>query len=147
MKTFRFVSALFVLSLVALSLSPAVAQDRYEEQVLAQLEEASEVFIDQGYEGVLGDGGALDHQTYQDYTVSLLTGLQYAIVGVCDEDCLDIDLEIYDGYDELVVADESDDDYPVVRFTVTQGGDFTLRVTMFECNENPCYYGVGLYGR
>jgi hypothetical protein len=136
--------ALPVLLLFVLS-APASA-DQYEDQVLAQLSEASRVFRSAGYTALMGDGGTLDHQYYEDYSVELATGVTYAIVGVCDEDCYDLDLEMYDGYGDLIVKDDTDDDAPVVEFTVTQGGVFTLRVTMFHCEANPCYFGAGLYG-
>jgi len=55
-------------------------------------------------------------------------------------------MALYDGYGNLISRDDSEDDVPTVEVTVTQGGDFTLQVTMYNCNQNPCYYGVGLYG-
>lgn len=147
MKRIRIISVVGSVLLTLTSLGSALAQDRYEQQVLIQLEEASSIFTSAGYTGILGDGGALDHQYYEDYTVTLGAGVTYAIVGVCDEDCYDLDLGIYDGYGDLITQDDSEDDAPVVEFTVTHGGDFTLRVTMYHCEGNPCYYGVGLYGR
>lgn len=123
----------------------SLAQDPYEAQILAQLEAVSAALVNAGYTGLLGDGGLLDHQTHEDYSVNLRAGATYAIVGVCDEDCFDIDLAIYDGYGNLITEDQSEDDAPVVEFTATSGGQFTLRVTMYHCSNNPCYYGVGLY--
>ena len=67
-------------------------------------------------------------------------------MGVCDEDCSDIDLSLLDGYGNLVVEDIEVDDAPVIEFTVTASGDFTLGVEMYECSVEPCYYGVGLFG-
>lgn len=143
-----FRTALVLAHLALIPVGAAFAQqDQYEQQVLRQLEEASAVFRNAGYTGLLGEAGALDHQRYIDYTATLSKGVNYAIVAVCDQDCLDVDLALYDGDGELVTQDESEDDVPVVEFKVTRGGDFTLRVTMYHCEENPCYYGVGLYGR
>ena len=67
-------------------------------------------------------------------------------MGVCDEDCQDLDLELYDGYGNLISQDDSVDDAPVVEVSVVQGGAFTLRVMMYECTEDPCYYGFGVFG-
>ncbi len=103
-------------------------------------------FTSAGYIPVIEDGGRLIHGASETYTVTLEAGRTYILMGVCDEDCLDLDMELYDGYGNLISRDDSEDDVPTVEVSVTNGGDFTLQVTMFECNENPCYYGVGLYG-
>ena len=127
-------------------LRTAIAQDRYEQQVLLQLDQVSLVFTSAGYIPIIEDGGKLDHGSSENYTVTLETGRTYILMGVCDEDCLDLDMALYDGYGNLISRDDSEDDVPTVEVSVTQGGDFTLQVTMYQCNQNPCYYGVGLYG-
>ncbi len=138
---------LFLFLLVVLApLRTAIAQDRYEQQVLQQLGEASMAFTSVGYIPIIEDGDKLDHGSSENYTVTLETGRTYILMGVCDEDCLDLDMALYDGYDNLISRDDSEDDLPTVEVSVTQGGDFTLQVTMYQCNQNPCYYGVGLYG-
>jgi hypothetical protein len=43
----------------------------------------------------------------------------------------DLDLAVYDGMGGLIVSDTDDTDYCVVRFTVTRGGTFTVRVRNF----------------
>ena len=136
------------LTALALALLPSAvaAQNQYEEQVLAQLELAADVFFSAGYEPLLWDAGALDDDATDLFTVTLQAGYTYALVGVCDEDCSDIDLSLLDGYGNLVVEDIEVDDAPVIEFTVTASGDFTLGVEMYECSVEPCYYGVGLFG-
>ena len=145
--TYQTTRALFLFVLLALApLRMAVAQNQYEQQVLQQLESASMVFTSAGYTPVIGDGDKLDHQASETYTVTLKAGRSYVLMGVCDEDCLDLDLELYDGSGNLISQDNTEDDAPIVEVNVATGGDFTLKVTMYECNNNPCYYGVGLYG-
>ena len=147
-RIMRNCSTLALFLFVLLVLAPprtAFAQDQYVQQVLDQLEAASAEFISAGYTPIMGDGGVLDHEASDTYTVTLQTGRSYTLMGVCDEDCPDLDLELYDGYGELVSRDNSTDAYPIVDVSVAQGGDFTLRVTMYQCNANPCYYGVGVY--
>lgn len=122
------------------------AQNQYEQQVAYQLGEASTVFTSAGFRPVLRDGGHLNHQTYEDYVVTLETGRSYVLMGVCDEDCMDLDLELYDGYGDLISRDTTEDDTPIVEVSVAQGGAFTLRVGMYECTDNPCYYGFGVFG-
>ena len=121
-------------------------QNEYEQQVAEQLGEVSGVFTSAGLTPILRDGGHLDHRTYEDYAVTLAAGHSYVLMGVCDEDCQDLDLELYDGYGNLISQDDSVDDAPVVEVSVAEGGAFTLRVMMYECSENPCYYGFGVFG-
>ena len=147
MKTYSTLTLLLFLALVLAPLRTAVAQDQYEQQVLAQLEAASMVFTSAGYTPIIGDGGKLAHGATETYSVTLEAGHSYMLMGVCDEDCLDLDLALYDGYGDLVSRDDSEDDAPVVEVSVAVGGEFTLQVTMFQCNAAPCYYGVGLYGQ
>jgi hypothetical protein len=143
MRTPTPVSAFaLLLALVA----PLSAQNEYEEQVLAQLEVAAEFFIDNGYEPLVWDSGSLRDDARQQFTVTLEEGMSYALVGVCDEDCSDLDLGLFDGEGLLVVEDTEIDDAPLIEFTVTQGGDFTLDVTMYECSVEPCYYGIAVFG-
>jgi hypothetical protein len=141
--SFRSVLTALVLISVA---SPVWAQNEYEEQVLAQLEIAADVFIEGGYEPLIWDSGALAEGETDLHTVTLSAGFSYALFAVCDVDCSDIDLSLFDGMGDLIVEDTEIDDAPVIEFTVTGSGDFTLDVTMFECSTEPCYYGVALFG-
>lgn len=131
---------------VGFTATGAAAQNEYEEQVMAQLEAVAQVFLDAGYEPIVWDSGALDDDEEDRYTVTLQAGFTYALVGVCDEDCSDLDLTLFDGAGTLVVEDTEIDDAPVVEFTVTRSGSFTLDVTMYTCTTEPCYYGVALFG-
>ena len=144
--TSHFATATLVL-LTMLSASGARAQDQYVQQLLAQLEAAAYPFASAGYYGILGECGALGHQTYQDFRVTLNAGSDYAVLGVCDEDCYDLDVALYNLSGNLIVADSTEDAAPLVPFTVTESGSFTLRVTMYNCGVEPCYYGVGVYER
>ena len=146
MKGYSTLTLFLFLLVVLAPVRTAIAQDRYEQQVLQQLGEASMAFTSVGYIPIIEDGGKLDQGSSETYTAPLETGHTYILMGVCDEDCLDLDMALYDGYGNLISRDDSEDDVPTVEVTVTQGGDFTLEVTMYNCNQNPCYYGVGLYG-
>jgi hypothetical protein len=90
--------------------------------------------------GSLGNGG------YNDITLNVRDGVSYAIVGVCDSDCRDIDLELYDDNGNRIVADTGSNDTPGVRFTPRWSARFTIRVTMASCSNAPCRYGIGFFG-
>ena len=80
----------------------------------------------------------------QSVTVDLEAGTTYAILGVCDEDCSDLDLRLY-GANGLIDSDVAMDDFPIVRVTTTQSGTFRIEVVMASCSVDPCRYGLGVY--
>ena len=90
---------------------------------------------------------ALDDGDAEYITLTLRRGTTYGIVGVCDEDCRDIDLGIYDGNGNLIDSDIEYDDYPTVSVSPRWSGQYQLRVKMASCESSPCYYGVGVFGR
>jgi len=79
--------------------------------------------------------------------INLRSGISYAFVGVCDEDCRDIDLQVYDENGNLMDSDTGADDYPMVRVSPRWNGRFRVKVTMANCQTSTCYYGVGVFGR
>jgi hypothetical protein len=141
---------LLSLALLALFAAPAAAraQDAWVRQVRTQLTAAGHVFEEQGYElthriytGSLADDGAEIVQ------LDLEVGMEYQIMGACDQDCTDLDLTLFDGNGNVVDSDLLDDDVPVVSVTVRRSGAFRLRVSMATCSDEPCRYGIGVFGK
>jgi len=126
--------------------SPAQA-DVWEDQVRAQLLFAGTAAISMGFElthdPVLG---SLPHNTREDITLTLRSGMNYVILGVCDSDCLDLDLELYDSKGRLVAQDTDPDDVPTLTATPTSTGQYRIRVMMPRCSDSPCRYGIGVFG-
>lgn len=125
---------------------PALAQSRFERQVQRQLEDVADL-LDL-------DGQTMTHEPYIDrlyedevdnLTLTLQGGRTYAIIGVCDNDCHDLDFDLYDNDDNLLESDHADDDYPFVQITPAWTDTFTLNVIMYNCKTEPCYYGVGVF--
>lgn len=139
--------ALLALALVAPSLSGQSAQ-RYREQIAAQLLVAGLVYTAGGYElthevavETLDDGYFRAHSFY------LTRGVRYAMVGVCDEDCTDLDFRLRDGNGNVVDADFLADDTPIVEVTPRTSGWFRVEAHMATCYNEPCWYGVAVFGR
>ena len=124
----------------------AIADSRYEELIPDQLITAArylgvgsyQLFSDPYIDTLTSDGE--DRLTF-----TLTKGATYAIIGVCDEDCSDIDLELYDANGNSISVDRADDDYPIVRVTPAWTGQFSLEVDMYNCSASYCYYGIGIY--
>ena len=72
-------------------------------------------------------------------------GQRYRLVAVCDQDCPDIDLFIYDSRENLVDSDEEEDAYPVATISSADGNNYDYTVKMYSCSAEPCYYALGIY--
>jgi hypothetical protein len=127
---------------------PAAAQSRWESQVGEQLVTASRVFSERGFE-LTHDKytGTLHQNEFEFLTVTLHAGTSYALVGVCDNDCRDLDLALFDPDGREVDADRKLDDAPVVVATPSVTGQYRVKVVMAQCATSPCFYGIGIYGR
>jgi len=139
------VSALLGLTLAA---SAAQAQDRWEESVRRQLQSVGRSYEERGfrmaseiYQGRLKD----DESTT--LTVTLDAGKDYVFWGVCDQDCSDIDLVLYDSNGDEVDSDVLSDDQPVVNVSPSREGRYRVKVSMVTCSAEPCRYGVGLWSK
>jgi hypothetical protein len=131
----------------AVLLTPSVAaQNQFEHQVRAQLEKVGQNLAKQGFELTTQVRvGELGEARNEEVTVRLRGGVKYAIVGVCDEDCDDFDIVLYNSLGREVAADTGRDDIPVVEITPDREGTYTARAVMTACKKEPCAYGLGLF--
>ena len=128
--------------------APIVGQTAYEEQVLDILSSVSGVALDQGYSAAGGKiVSSLRESQSEDQYLDLVGGLDYVVVAVCDVDCSDIDLRLYDPSGSEVASDTQTDDVPVLELSSVRGGRYRLEVGMYDCDTEPCYYAVGVYSR
>lgn len=122
----------------------AVAQD-FEEQVAGQIaaihddiasdfEYASDMVI-----GEIEAGGS------DGFPMTVNSDAEYIIVAVCDADCGDVDLVVYDAEEDQAAADVEYDDYPVIEF---QGeGEYWVEVVMTDCAAETCLYAIQVFER
>lgn len=87
----------------------------------------------------LGDDGSEFH------TLKLEKGNNYRIFAVCDGDCGDIDLCLYDENDNRIDCDVLEDDKPIVDVAPKWTGNFRVKITIPECRVAPCRYGLGVF--
>lgn len=135
-----------VVVVALLLVSSSLHAQSYANQVWNQLQAAYDKVSDRTsfslnnyIIGKLADGAK------DTWTFPLTRGKEYLIIGVCDNDCGDVDLAVKDGSGGVVVKDDGVDDNPVTRFRVTGSGRFTVEVTMADCSDEPCYFGFGLF--
>lgn len=140
--------AAFVLaSLVAASASiVARQQNEFEAQVRKQLNEIGKSLESKGFELTYQVyTGDLKQEESEEVTFRLQRGVRYALVGVCDQDCGDLDIRLMDPSDREIGKDVEKDDVPVVEITADKSGEYTLRVEMAECADQPCAFGIGVF--
>jgi hypothetical protein len=128
--------------------SAAHAQDQWDQQVRTLISQAGKTFEDHGYrmthQVMTGSLAAAADEMVQ---VTLEAGKQYQIMGVCDTDCSDMDLTLFDGAGTQVDTDVLADDVPIVTVTPTRSGTFRVKVAMVTCTNAPCRYGLGVFGK
>ena len=126
----------------------ATAQNQWQQTVRNQVGQHGDFLSERGYtmSGNVYDG-SLNAGAIEDLTITLQPGTAYAFMGVCDEDCQDIDLRLYDPDGNEVASDVRTDDWPIVTATPRFKGTYRVRVVMASCSRNPCYYGIGVFAK
>jgi hypothetical protein len=145
-RPLQVVSSLFAAAVLAIGVLPAVAEAQntnYANVVWNQLNSAAERLRSEGYGQRNFIIGRMDDDATDSWTVQLQGGYTYKIIGFCDQDCDDVDLEAtLDGKD--VDSDLLTDDYPILDFVAATTGRYTIKVTMASCKANPCFWGFGI---
>jgi hypothetical protein len=76
--------------------------------------------------------GVLRQGQISDASLRFNTGTTYMVVAVGSDEAKDIDIEIYDGYGDLVTKDAKTDSHSTVTFTPENSGPYTVRIVMYE---------------
>ena len=134
--------ALGAIAAALLSAAPAAAQP---SAVQTQLDSASTLM---GREGFSAQDdfvtGQLEAGEDEEFELELEGGKTYVIVGVCDNDCTDLDMALTTAGGDDVDSDYELDDVPMVMVEVAEGATYRLKVEMATCDGN-CHYGVGVF--
>jgi hypothetical protein len=91
--------------------------------------------------------GKLEEDTSFDIRVPLHRGTRYMLIGVCDDDCRNLNMKMYDEDGEFVGQNSGRTTTPDLEIIPEQTQRFTVRMTMKRCDEDPCYYGLGVYSK
>lgn len=124
--------------------SPAIAQS-YADTVYYQLQDWYDDYSSDGYSVKNYIIGTLNEDEEDSWTFYFEGGYDYKLVGVCDEDCDDIDMAIYDDKGRLLDEDVLDDDFPIVDLTNARSGSYTVELDMYSCSVEPCYFGFAIF--
>jgi len=131
----------------AAAVAPPTTDGSPQAIILAQLQQAHGALSQQGYQliGQPATGGLAQGQTWN-VPAELHAGYEYRFVGVCDRDCADMDLVLFDPTGQPIIQDRSTNSQPVIGLQPPQTGGYTLQVQMYNCSVAPCYWAVALYG-
>lgn len=141
----RLVYLTSVFTAIAFASAPVFAQS-YARQVWNQLQDVyNQVSDNSDFELEKYVIGKLDQGKRDSWTFTLERGVEYLIIGACDNDCSDLDMTVVDQQDAVIVKDEEVDATPTARFRVNRTGEFTVDLDMFKCRDNPCFFGFGLF--
>jgi len=114
----------------------------WEDQVMAQL---GVIPMGQGME--LADERTALVEAGAEHRFSLNLGPgSYSGIAVCDNDCSNVDLVVYDAGGSTVSSDVLDDDVPIVEFNIVKGGGtYYFEVRMVDCSTAACGFGFNLF--
>lgn len=137
-----------VLAVVAcLAAGPASAQNNeYRQQLDQQLQTSRAQFQGQGYSVAAGPfTGALSAGGKERFTLPVENGVSYKILGICDNDCTNVDLRVFNLNGQNIGEDVTPDDIPIVELQPTGTGTVQLEANMITCSQAPCYHAIEVY--
>jgi hypothetical protein len=133
--------ALLTLALGCALATEAAAQASYQQQIRAALRTTAGRLRAARPEGEPLIG-VLNGKATENRMVDLQAGVHYMIIGVCDENCADLDLRIFGPNAAKLAEDVQQNAVPALEFTAPTAGRYRLAVEMVTCNANPCAWGV-----
>jgi len=120
----------------------------YQQQIADRLSQVAQAAASEGFSQISAPhSGQLRQGETLTVPVTMNTGGEYRIIGVCDADCGDLDLTLLDGYGNAISTDTTTTAMPVVSVIPTTSGQFNVQVLMYNCAHEPCFYALSLYGR
>jgi hypothetical protein len=89
--------------------------------------------------------GSLNSDQIISLPITLEAGREYRLAGVCDQDCLDLDLALVDPTGETVASDILEDALPILAHVADTTGNHQLEIIMIACALEPCAYRVATF--
>ena len=116
----------------------------YMRQVAVRLVSYSALLEESGWQ-LMDDRkvDSLESGSVDSLEVSLGTG-SYLALGVCDDDCGDLDVYVMDSKGDIVGSDVLVDAEPMVEFNVDQRATFFVGASMESCAATDCIYSLQL---
>ncbi len=117
-----------------------------KEQVICKLKETVEVQEKAGKKLVFWPLiGKLKEKVEVPFTAKLSSDVSYTILGVCDDNCSDLNLTLKNKEGNKIANDEKQDGIPVISFTPTENSDYRITARPDKCTTEKCEFGMVLF--
>ena len=118
----------------------------YERQTVMRVLDFSAFMADEGWAYLedLAESGVLAPAEIDGIHVTLERG-RYVIVAVCDDDCTDLDIAVFDSAEEVVGIDTEIDPEPLVTLDVPYRQEYAVAVEMIDCASEDCVYSIAIF--
>lgn len=141
-------AALLAFAPISVAAEEKVAANDYQGQVRGYLSEqaskhtaenfAQDSAIPDFITSIRVEGGVI-------WPVSLRRGATYRLFVVCDNDCSDVDMDLYDTAGRFIGRDIAVSDTPYVEITPAADGVHFARIWLASCESEPCFVGGRVY--
>ena len=134
------------LALVAIAVMPAGAsgQQRWEQQVQSRLARAVDAVSTSSRLPVVQRSGMLNTDEGASFQTTLVQGVSYAIIAVCDDDCARLQLTLLSPSGSEIAKERNSESLPTLHFRPDTTTVYGIRVVMEGCRWNPCWYAVAV---
>ena len=79
--------------------------------------------------------------------MSSVSSTEYRLVGVCDQDCFDLDLALFHPHGNQVTSDFLEDAFPILTHVPDTTADYQVEVIMRACGIEPCGFRIVTYAK
>jgi len=79
------------------------------------------------------------------WPIMLRHGVTYRVFAVCDNNCSDVDMDLYDATGAYAGGDTTTTDKPYVEITPAVDGTAYARIWLASCESEPCTIGARVY--
>ncbi len=86
--------------------------------------------------GLCSVGAFIEEDGSASFNLYLSSSEDYVFIGAGDDDVEDLDIYVYDEDGDVVAKDIEDDEYPLVNFSPSYSGVYTIKLKLVSCDAN-----------
>ncbi|MEB3341748.1 hypothetical protein [Okeania sp.] len=136
----------FVLASAIIATASSAGISSEQEQVICKLKETVEAQKKAGKKLVFLPliGNVIENREFA-FTPKLSSNISYTILGVCDDNCTDLNLTLKNEKGEKITGDEKENGIPVISFTPTEDNKYKITAQPDKCTTGKCAFGMVLF--
>jgi hypothetical protein len=145
-KNLIFASLTLVLSTSVVATAAAFKLSVEQEQVICKLKDTVNQQKQAGQNLVfLPLLGKIREKVEAPFTLKMDANAEYTIIGVCNDNCQNLQLTLNNAKGEKVATQSKDNAVPTIKFTPTESKDFILRAKPEKCVGGSCEFGMVMF--